>query len=412
MPLFAYKALAKETGKTLKGVIDADTAAVARRKLREQNLYPTDLTETSGGSEADTAQPRVFRQRGGGGRVSTRDMALMTRQFAVLLRAGMPMVEALSALIEQTSKQRLRAAIYDIRDRVNSGATLADAMGEHSRIFSSLYVNMVRAGELSGALETVLLRLAEIMEHQARLKSQITSALAYPCFMGLFALGVVVFLMTVIVPRITLIFQKQKAELPVLTKTLMKVSGFVGSYWFVIVLALLGVFFLWRFWISREKGRLRWDRMKMSFPLYGPLHMKLVCARFSRTLGTMLQSGLTMLPALDVVNSVVGNTFIQSHMDAVKAGVRRGRDLAQPLKETGLFPPMMIHMVNLGQRSGEIEDMLIQVAETYDEDVRLTINALVALIEPAIIVVMGVFIGVLVLAILLPILQMSRNVGR
>jgi len=229
--------------------------------------------------------------------------------------------------------------------------------------------------------------------------------------MGLFALSVVVFLMMVIVPRITLVFIKQKAELPPLTTALIAVSAFIGKYWIVILLAILAGFALWRFWIGREKGRVRWDRIKLRFPLYGSLHLKLVCARFSRTLGTMLQSGLTMLPALDVVSSVIGNAYIRGHMDDVKAGVRRGRDLAQPLKETGLFPPMMIHMVNLGQRSGEIENMLVQVAETYDEDVRLTISALVGLLEPVIIVVMGVFIGILVLAILLPILKMSTNIG-
>ena len=175
---------------------------------------------------------------------------------------------------------------------------------------------------------------------------------------------------------------------------------------------MLGAFLLWRLWISREEGRRKWDRMKLRFPLYGPLHMKLVCGRFSRTLGTMLESGLTMLPALDVVYTVIGNSHILGQMDDIKSGVRRGRDLAQPLKETGLFPPMMIHMIELGQRSGELENMLIQVADTFDEDVRLTIDAIVALVEPVIIIVMGVFVGTLVLAILLPIFKMSTNVGR
>ena len=409
MAVYAYKAISKETGKKTKGVIDADNLAAARRKLREQSLYPTQLGETKGG-ETVSGEQAVFRPRGGG-RVSTRDLALMTRQFATLLRAGMPLVEALTAMLDQTSKPRLRTALYDIRDRVNSGSTLADAMKEHPRIFNELYVNMVRAGETSGALEGVLLRLTEVIEHQAKLKSQLMSALAYPCFMGLFAICVIVFLMTVIIPRITQIFQKQGNELPGLTKALIAVSDFISAYWFFILAIVLGAYFLWRFWVSREKGRFRWDRMKLRFPLYGDLHLKLICARFTRTLGTMLQSGLNMLPALEVVNSVIGNTYILSHMDDVKAGVRRGRDLAQPLKETGLFPPMMIHMVNLGQRSGEIEPMLLQVADTYDDDVRLTIDALVGLIEPAIIIVMGVFIGMLVLAILLPIVDMSTNIG-
>jgi general secretion pathway protein F len=336
----------------------------------------------------------------------------MTRQLAVLLRAGMPLVEALSALIEQTSKPRLRAVVYDIRDRVNSGKSLGDALAMHPRIFSPLYTNMVRAGEAGGALEAILFRLAEILEHQAKVRSQLMSSLAYPMFMAVFAISVIVFLMVVIVPRITLIFQKQKAELPAITKALINTSHFIAHYWYFLVGAVVLVYMLWRMWVSREEGRLTWDRLKLRFPLYGTLHLKLVCARFARTLGTMLHSGLNMLPALDVVNSVLGNRYIQQQMEEVKAGVRRGRDLAVPLKETGLFPPMMIHMIELGQRSGELEDMLIRVAENYDDEVKQTVDAMVGLLEPVIIIIMGIFVGFLVLAILLPILTMSSNVGR
>jgi general secretion pathway protein F len=200
-------------------------------------------------------------------------------------------------------------------------------------------------------------------------------------------------------------------ELPGITLALIAVSDLIASYWFLIIGFVLGIYALWRAWVTRKEGRKTWDRIKLKIPVYGPLHLKLVCARFSRTLGTMLKSGLTMLPALDVVNSVLENSHIQGHMDDVKAGVRRGRDLAIPLKETGLFPPLMIHMVELGQRSGAIEEMLIKVADTYDDDVRLTIDAAVGLLEPIVIIVMGVFVGFLVLAILLPILNMSTSLA-
>lgn len=412
MAVFEYKAIIKSTGKATKGIIDADNAMQARRKLRELELYPTSLSESQDGAMAAVTQGKAGTRRRGGirGRISVRDVALLTRQFGVLLHAGMPMVEALGALQEQTSKPRLQAAIYEIRDKVNSGANLGDAMAEHPRIFSAIYVNMVRAGELSGSLESVLVRLAEILERQAKLKGQMISTLAYPAFMSCFAVGVIVFLMMVIMPRITKIFEKQHAKLPTITEVMIAVSSFVGHYWIFVLLAMFGLYALWRFWVSRDEGRRRWDRWKLRFPVYGGLHLKLVCARFSRTLGTMLQSGLTMLPALEVVNTILDNRHIQTHMDDVKAGVRRGRDLALPLKETGLFPPMMIHMIELGQRSGEIEDMLIRVADTYDDDVRLTLDAIVALVEPVIIVVMGIFVGLLVLAILLPILTMSTNI--
>jgi general secretion pathway protein F len=412
MAVYEYKAIAKATGKSSRGVIDAENPTQARRKLREQELYPTELVESAGTTVAEAgAAGRRLGRRAVRGRISARDLALMTRQFAVLLRAGMPLVESLTALIDQTSRPRLRSTIFEVRDKVNAGQTVADSLEEHPRVFSNLYVNMVRAGETSGTLEQVLMRLAEILERQAKLKSQVLSSMAYPAFMGLFAVAVIVFLMTVIVPRITQIFQKQEADLPAITEALIGMSTFLSKYGIFLVIGVVLLLALWRAWISREDGRKKWDRMKLRFPVYGTLHLKIVCARFSRTLGTMLQSGLTMLPALDVVNSILDNRHIQMHMDDVKAGVRRGRDLAQPLKETGLFPPMMIHMVELGQRSGEIEDMLMQIADTYDEDVRLAVDAMVGLIEPAIIIVMGIFVGFLVLAILLPILKMSTNVG-
>ncbi|NLN94413.1 MAG: type II secretion system inner membrane protein GspF [Candidatus Hydrogenedens sp.] len=407
MALYQYKAIIKSTGKTTRGVIDADGIVQARRKLREQDLYPTDISEDTSGGKTGGMSGR-FTNRG---RVSTRDIALMTRQLAVLLRAGMSLLEALNALIDQTSRMRLRAAIYEIRDKVNSGQRLGDSLADHPRIFSDLYVNMVRAGEISGTLEQVLLRLADILERQHKLRSQIISTLAYPGFMGFFSVGIVVFLVMVIVPRITRMFERQEAELPALTEGLIAFSGFASNYWWLILL-VLGLFFvLFRLWVARPEGRRKWDRLKLKFPLYGPLHLKLVCARFTRTMGTMLQSGLMMLPALEVVNAILGNAYIQECMDDVKVGVRRGRDLAAPLKETALFPPMMIHMIELGQRSGEIEDMLVQVADTFDEDVRLTIDALVALIEPIIIIIMGLVVAVLVLAILLPIFQMSTTIG-
>ena len=406
MPVYDYKAIAKATGKKSKGVIDAEGAAQARQKLRDQGLFPTDIEESQAVAAAKAGDDGP---KAGRGHVSSRDLAMLTRQFAVLLKAGMPLVDALAALQEQTSKPRLQAAIYDIRDRVNSGSTLGDALAKHPRLFSNLYVNMVRAGEVSGTLEEVLFRLAEIQEHQSKLKAQLMSSLAYPAFMAFFAVAVVIFLMMFIVPRITKIFEKQEAALPKPTEILIASSDFLGTYWPLIVGAIFGAFALWRWWVSRPEGRLKWDKMKLRFPLYGGLHLKLVCARFARTLGTMLQSGLTMLPALEVVNSVLDNAYFRENMDEVKAGVRRGRDLAQPLRETGLFPSMMIHMVELGQKSGEIEDMLLKVADTYDDDVRLTIDAIVGLIEPVIIIVMGVFVGFLVISILLPILNMSQN---
>ncbi len=410
MAVFEYHAL-ERSGKKVNGVIDADSPVAARRKLRDQELYPTDVQASGlarggvapGGADRAQAIRLDF--------VTVRDLALATRQLAVLLEAGMPLAEALSATVEQSSRAALKNALFDIRDRVMEGATFADSLESHAKIFSSLYVNMVRAGEASGTLEPVLFRLVDILEHQARMKNKVLSTLAYPAFMLTFSLGIISFLMMVIVPRITSLFERLGQELPQLTRILIATTDILGAYWYLMLGAVVLAYMSWRYWISTPQGRLAWDRFKLRVPLLGTLHLKLVCGRFARILGSMLESGLTMMKALDVVSTVVQNRHIEKTMEEVKAGVRRGRDLAAPMEESGVFPPLLIQMVELGQRSGQIESMLLKAADTYDEDVQLTVDALVSLLEPIIIVVMGVFIGMLVLSILLPILNMSTNIG-
>jgi general secretion pathway protein F len=404
MPVYEYQAIAR-TGKTVKGVLDADSPAGARRKLRDQSLHPTRVDESfekkkkGGGVEAAA-----------GGRVTQRDTSLMTRQLAVLLQAGMPLVDALTALIDQTHNPRLKKTIYDVRDRVNEGSRLADAMAQHKRVFSELYINMVGAGESSGALEAVLKRLADITERQMRLTSKIRAMLAYPVLMALVGVSIVTFLMAFIVPKIVTLFVKQGRDLPALTQALISFTEFMRDWWWLVAGVSIALFVVWRFWVARPEGRIVWDRLKLRTPLFGDLYQKVVCTRFARTMGTMLESGLTMMNALDVVKTVVQNRHIEHKLDDVKAGVRRGRDLAAPLKESGEFPPMLIHMVELGQRSGELEAMLLKVAEIYDEDVELTVNAIVSLLEPLMIVIMGFVVGLLVMAILLPIFDMSTGI--
>jgi general secretion pathway protein F len=404
MAVFEYKALEK-SGKSVRGVVDADTAAAARQKLREQQLYPTKLRS------ADSGPSVVGRGAALRTTVGTRDIALMTRQLAVLLAAGMPLADALHAVIDQTPRARLRKTIYEVRGRLVEGVSLADALQAHPRIFTSLYVNMVRAGEKSGSLEAVLDRLAAILEHQARLRARVLSTLAYPAFMVIFAVGIISFLTFVVVPRITQLFERREQELPPLTKLLIATTDFVGSYWWAILGVLIAIYASWRAWIARDTGHATWDRMKLRFPIYGKLHVKLVCGRFARVLGTMLQSGLTMMRALQVVSTVIGNRHIETLLESVKAEVRRGRGLAGPLRATGVFPPLLVYMAELGERSGEMEASLIRVADTLDEDVQVTMDALVSLLEPVIIVVMGVFVGLLVLSILLPILNLSTQIG-
>ncbi len=406
MAIFEYQAIAKTTGKTVKGVIDADTAASARRKLREQGLSPTEVAETF----ARTGSKNTDDEPSARGRVKFREIAMMTRQLAVLLQAGMPVIEALGAMLDQTSNGRLRRTIYDVRGKVNEGSTLADALKAHPRIFSELYVNMVGAGEASGSLEAVLFRLADILERQVKLRARLLSMLMYPIFMALVGLGMVTLMMTIVVPKIVTVFTMQDMKIPMMTQILINVSAFIKVYWWLLAIIGVALYAAWSAWVATANGRRRWDRFKLWLPLMGPLYSKMIAGRFARTLGTMLDSGLTMMNALDVVRSVLQNRVVEEALDEVKSGVRRGRDLAAPLKESGVFPPMLIHMTELGQRSGQLENMLLKAADSYDDDVEMTVDAVVSLLEPVMIVVMGGFVGFLVMSILLPILSMSNRV--
>ena len=402
MAVFEYQAIAR-SGKRVRGVIDADSPAAARRKLRDQDMFPTKVAESF------TKTKGQKKARGGLGHISQRDISLVTRQLAVLLAAGMPLVQALSALIEQTSNPRLQKILYDVRDRVNEGARLADALAGHGRVFPELYVNMVGAGETSGALERVLFRLADIQERQVKLTRRVQAIMVYPACMAVVGTGVISFMMIVIVPRITDMFAKQERELPGVTKALLAICGFIRGYYPLIIVALVLSFTLWRVWVTRPKGRRAWDHFKLRVPFYSGLYIKLISGRFARTLGTMLHSGLTMMTGLDVVKSVVQNKEIEEAVDDVKADVRRGKDLSVPMREMGIFPPMMLSMIELGQRSGELDAMLLKVADTYDDEIEMSVDALVSLIEPAIIIVMAGFVGFLVIAILLPIMDMSSG---
>jgi len=408
MAVFEYQAIAK-TGKSVKGVIDADSAAVARRKLRDQDLFPTEVRQAHD-ARIDEADPGLMARFA---RVSTRELALTTRQLGTLLQAGMPLVDSMTAMLEQTTNRTLRRALYTVRDRVSEGKGLGDSLAMHSSIFDELFVNMVRAGESSGALEQVLFRLADVQERQAKLSARVLSALLYPAVMALFAVGVVIILMAVVVPRVTALFMQQEdMVLPASTRALIASSDFLRDYWYVLVIIFVMVFVIWRAWLARPQGRLAWDTFKLKIPVLGALYIKIICTRLARTLGTMLQNGLTMMNALDIVQTVVQNRRVEEIIDTVKSEVRRGRDLSEPLRNSGVFPPLLVHMVELGQRSGELEDMLIRVADTYEDDVTLTVDAAVGLIEPLIIIIMGVVVGFLVVSILLPILQITTAMGR
>ena len=406
MGVFQYQALSA-TGREIAGIIEADSPAAARRKLREQGLHPVNVGE---GAAPSTAA-REIRLGALSRRSAVEEVSLITRQLAVLFEAGMPIVNALSAVLEQVDTPRLERVIHEVRDQVRQGATLGDALAAHPREFTDLYVNMVRAGESSGALESVLFRLADYMENQIRVAHRIKSALAYPVIMCVFGLGIITFLMGFVVPKISQVFFSFGKDLPRVTMILIDSCNFIRDYWWLGIMGLIGLVLGLRQYVKTDAGEKRWDWLRLNAPVFGELSSKLSVSRFARTLGTLIQGGLPMMPALDIVKRVVQNVILEDAVDEAKRAVRRGQDLATPLRESGLFPPMVVHMVALGERSGQLEKMLLRVADAYEEETQIKIDTLMTLLEPAIIVVMGLFVAFLVLAILLPIFDMSQGLG-
>jgi len=412
MPVFEYKGL-NEAGKALKGVRDADSAKTLRTVLRKEGIFLTEVVgqKQAGGGEAPSGGKVVIDlKKALAGRVTSTDVAIMTRQLAVLIGAGVALVEALNALQDQVDHERLKLIVSQVKTRVNEGSTLADALGQHPKAFSTLYVNMIRAGEHSGALDVVLVRLADFTESQARLRAKIVGTLTYPAIMvvvGLLILGV---LFTVVVPKVTKIFEDNKLVLPLTTRILIDLSNFSRDYWWAIIVGL--GFTVWSFlrWKKTPHGRAKWDRMVLKAPIFGALVRMIAIARFSRTLATLLKSGVPLLGAMDIVKNIVDNTVLADVIEKSRDSIREGESIAAPLKRSGEFPPLVYHMVAIGERSGQLEDMLVNVAAAYETQVEVRIQALTTLLEPVMIVGMGGAVAFIVFSILLPILQLNTMV--
>lgn len=404
MPLYAYRGLDTD-GRAVGGVVDADSARGARQKLRKTGVFPTALDEERA---APTRASRVFAARAE--RVPAAELAAITRQFSTLVAAGLPLVEALGALSEQAERPALSKILAQVRQEVTEGSTLADALAKHPRIFASLYINMVRAGEVSGALHVVLERLADYTENQARLLGKVRSALTYPAIMLLLSGVILFFLLSYVVPKVTRIFQETHQQLPAPTRLLLGVSDFVAAWWWLILLVVAGATAGALRWARTEAGRERVDHWMLAVPYFGKLTQKLAVARFARTLATLLASGIGLLPALDIVKSIVDNRVLTRAIERARDAIREGQSIAPPLRESGLFPPLVVHMVAVGERSGQLEAMLGKAADAYDDEVENAVVALTTILEPIIIVFMGGVVLFIVLAILLPIFELNRMV--
>lgn len=406
MPIYSYQGI-NLTGKKVSGAVDAENIRAARTKLRRMNLFPTEVVE---GGKSQTKGKMNFSRYFQ--RIKVRDLANMVRQLATLVGANIPLVDALSALVEQVENVKLRDTLSQIRERVNEGARLSDAMRAYPTIFGDLFINMIAAGEASGALEVVLLRLAEFTENQAKLRSKVIGALFYPIMMMVVGTALLGFLLIYVVPKITKIFEDTKAALPLPTKILVAVSHFAASYWMVILFLIPFLIYGFTRYKKTEKGRLWLDKMVLRLPIFGELFRMIAISRFCRTLSTLMNSGVQLLVAMDIVKNIVQNSIITQAIEDTKISVKEGESIAEPLKRSGQFPPIVTQMIAIGEKTGELENMLEKVADAYDQQVDTKVSTLTTLLEPIMIVVMGAVVASIVLSIMLPILKLNQVIRR
>jgi general secretion pathway protein F len=343
--------------------------------------------------------------------VSESDKAVVTRQLATLVGAGIPLVEALTALIDQVDNPKLKVAIGQIRQQVNEGASLADAAAQHGSLFSPLYVNMIRAGEAGGALEVVLDRLADYLESQVRLRNRISAATVYPVVMTVMATVFIAVLVTFVVPKLTEIFKSLNQPLPIATVLLIQVSDFMARWWWAVLAGVLGLSALFQRWKESEQGRPVWDAFLLRVPVLGHLVRIIAVARFSKTLATLLASGIPLIRCLEIVRNIVDNAILENALDAARESITEGASIAQPLARSGQFPPLLTHMIAIGERSGELEGMLTKVAEAYDNEVETTIAKMTSWLEPMMILAMAGIVGVIIVSILIPIFNINQVIA-
>ncbi|MGB0952189.1 MAG: type II secretion system F family protein [Planctomycetota bacterium] len=433
MPVYEWKGY-DSGGKKASGVIDADSPRDARTKCKRQGNLVTDVVEIKGGKKKRMSlakrpkagkagkenkqvaklKKRLEAARGrkdGGVRSKgrTEEVATFTRQLSTLTRAGIPITEALRAIIEQTENKRLNILYRDIREKIAQGTPTADALAAHPDYFDNLNVSMVRAGEASGHLDEVLLKMSNFMQEQSKLRNKVQAAMMYPVVMLIVGLLVVALLIAIVVPKITVMLENQGSELPLPTRILQDTSDFLIGYWWILV--IVGIFGMLAFNLvySSPKGRLKIDTKLLRMPIFGDLLKKQAIARFAQTFATLLASGVPVVRCLEVNRTVLGNRLMENTIDDVRQKIIEGADIAGPIRASGVFPPLLGYMIAVGEQSGELDSMMLQIGDTYQEEVEIATQKMTSLIEPILILVLAVMVGFIILAILWPVLQMTSN---
>lgn len=407
MPIFEYRGLTRD-GKNKKGNVDADNIRTARAKLKKDGIYVVDIRDKKKASEANSRKKKTVTTA----TVPVSDMALMTRQLATLIKSNIPLVDALTAVSEQVENPVLQVTIADCKNMVNEGSTFHKALTKYPSIFDTIYLSMVEAGEMSGSLDVILLRLAEFTESANQLRSKVKSAMTYPVIMLVVTLGLLGFLFVFVIPKMMAVFESMpNLELPWYTTIVMDISGILVNYWYVFPGVGFVSWLLFTNWKKTPEGRKKWDAISLRLPLFGEMNRMVSVSRFTRTLATLLNGGVPMLNAMQIVRNVVDNEIIAVAIDEARSNISEGESISGPLKKSGQFPPIVIHMVTIGEKTGELEQMLVQVSDAYDFQVKNKLEGLTGLIGPVVLVVMGFAIGVIVFSVMIPMFQLTDAAG-
>ena len=416
MPKFKYVAR-DAAGKRVTQTVEGASKDEVLNNLRKENLQVLSVSEDSGGGPATAPKPGGKQEPaksiwnisigGNAPKVTGEMLVIFTRQFATMIGAGIPVLECLSILQEQAEDPGDNKALGQIVDDVRGGSDLSQALGKHPKVFERIYVNMIKAGEASGQLDTILQRLAEYLESSEKLKREIKGAMTYPVISLVMISGITTFLLVFIIPKFSDIFKSLKVELPLPTKIVLAISKIMTSYALQAAIIMVGIFLIVQWWRSTDSGGYTWDKLMLKLPVFGDLLQKVAISRFSKTFATLLRSGVPILGALEIVASTAGNRVVEEAVNNARESIRQGENLAKPLGESIVFPPMVVRMIAIGEKSGALEQLLEKISEFYDQQVEATVESLTALIEPIMIGVMGVIVGGIVLSVFLPIFKIQ-----
>jgi type IV pilus assembly protein PilC len=400
MPIYAYTAI-DSSGRTVKATMEADSESFVLSRLRDQALHPTEIKRSKSSGAAFSI---------GKAKVKPKSVVVFSRQFATMIDAGIPILRCLEILTVQQKDPGLKVALETVSNDVKGGLSLNEAMIKHPKVFNKLYVNMVRAAELGGILDQILDRLAGFLEYESEVKAKIKSAMMYPVLVLVFSQVMLFALFSFVLPKFKEIFEGLDVELPPVTQALFTMGDFMHSYWWLIILMGFGAFFGLKQWGKTPKGRFAMDSMKLRIPIVGELSLKMSIARFSRTFGTLINSGVPMMRSLEIVGETMNNVVLSQAIEVTRNSIREGNKLSTPLVQSNLFPTMVTTMIDVGEESGRLSEMLVKVGDFYDAEVETTVKGLTTMIEPMLIMFLGVVVGFIAISIMTPIFKLVNSV--